>query len=351
MSNPRAILCGYYGQGNGGDEALLATLLQMLPAHVIPVVLSGDPEKTSRQYGVEAVSRKALPAVIQALQQAQVFVWGGGSLVQDATSALSPVYYTSLMAIAQWMGKTTIAWAQGIGPLHRATTRWLAHQTFTRCTAVSVRDQGSAKLMSAWQCPPLLAPDPVWALESLPMTGLSDLPAPRIAVVLRNHPDLTPARCDRLIQALVTLQQATDTCILLLPFQPTRDRALAETVQAQLKGPNKLLIVEDPRKLKGVFRGVEMTIAMRFHGLIMAAAEGCRCFALSYDPKVSQLMTALDLPGWTLGQIPDDPKEICRTWLEYYVNGTSLSPDQVASLVDRAKMHQQLLIETIGSST
>ena len=33
----RAILCGDYGKGNGGDEALLASLLQMLPDGVTPI--------------------------------------------------------------------------------------------------------------------------------------------------------------------------------------------------------------------------------------------------------------------------------------------------------------------------
>ncbi|NJL90730.1 MAG: polysaccharide pyruvyl transferase CsaB, partial [Coleofasciculaceae cyanobacterium SM2_1_6] len=44
----RAVLCGYYGKGNGGDEALLATLLQMLPDHVEPVVLTATPKETSQ---------------------------------------------------------------------------------------------------------------------------------------------------------------------------------------------------------------------------------------------------------------------------------------------------------------
>lgn len=53
----RVLLSGYYGQGNGGDEALLATLLQMLPPEVTPVVLSGNPKQTRDRYGVEACER------------------------------------------------------------------------------------------------------------------------------------------------------------------------------------------------------------------------------------------------------------------------------------------------------
>lgn len=43
----RVILCGYYGQDNAGDEALLVCLLQMLPATVEPVVLSANPQVTT----------------------------------------------------------------------------------------------------------------------------------------------------------------------------------------------------------------------------------------------------------------------------------------------------------------
>ncbi|WP_421655307.1 hypothetical protein [Leptothermofonsia sp. ETS-13] len=48
MGTVQAILCGYYGQGNGGDEALLVSLLQMLPQHVAPLVLSGNPPADPR---------------------------------------------------------------------------------------------------------------------------------------------------------------------------------------------------------------------------------------------------------------------------------------------------------------
>ncbi|MUL34915.1 polysaccharide pyruvyl transferase CsaB [Gloeocapsopsis dulcis] len=343
----RAVLCGYYGKGNGGDEALLASLLQMLPDHVTPIVLSGNPQQTRDRYHVEACDRMGLLSVIQSLRKSDAFIWGGGSLMQDVTSAISPLYYGGLMILAQQLGLKTIAWAQGIGPLKRDTTLKLARRAFSNCTAVSVRDQSSAALLSEWGIPWTLAPDPVWALAVSPVPGLWDLPAPRVAVTLRSHPQLTATRLNNLTRALIDFQKATQTCILLVPFQQSQDLAIAEAIASQLPGANKILNLQDPKALKGVFRGVEMVIGMRLHSLIMAAAEGCRCFALSYDPKVSRLMTELDLSGWDVTQIPEDHRVICTTFLEHYANGNSLTPDQIQSLVDRALMHQDLLQQVL----
>jgi len=345
----RAVLCGYYGKGNGGDEALLASLLQMLPSEVSPLVLSGNPDQTHDRYRVETCDRFRPLAVLKALRQSDVFIWGGGSLIQDATSAMSPLYYGGIMALAQQLGLKTIAWAQGIGPLKRPLTRRLAQKTFAGCTAVSVRDRGSAALLTDWQVPFILAPDPVWALDAAPVPGLWNLPAPRVAVTLRSHPQLTETRLANFTRALIDFQTATQTCILLVPFQQTQDLAIAQAIQPQLSGVSQILCVEDPRSLKGVFRGVEMVIGMRLHSLIMAAAEGCRCFALSYDPKVSELMKELEMPGWDLAQFPEEPNLMSQTWLEHYANGDSLTPEQIQSLVDRALMHKDLLSEALSN--
>ncbi len=339
----RAVLCGYYGKGNGGDEALLATLLQMLPAHITPLVLSGNPAETASCYGVEACDRMSLIAVLRALWRSDVLIWGGGSLMQDVTSPINPLYYGGLMFLAQRMGLKTIAWAQGVGPLRRSWAQRFTRYLFAHCTGVSVRDVGSAQLMTQWGIPFTLAPDPVWALQSQPVPDLWDLPAPRVAVALRSHPQLTPDRLQSLTHALVSFQKATQACILLIPFQPAQDLAIAETIHAALLGPKQILILTDPQQLKGVFHGVEMTIAMRLHALIMAAAAACRCFAISYDPKVSQLMQDIDLPGLTLEQIPLDSAQLCQIWLEQYANGDSLSRIQVQALIDRAQTHQEFL--------
>jgi polysaccharide pyruvyl transferase CsaB len=339
----RAILCGYYGKGNGGDEALLASLLQMLPDEVTPIVLSGNPVETNRRYGVAVRDRMNAFQVIETLRTADALIWGGGSLIQDTTSLASPFYYAGLMGLAQQMGLKTVAWAQGIGPLKREITRKISQPCFARCTGVSVRDKGSATLLADWQIPFTLAPDPVWALENSPVSGLWDLPAPRVAVCLRSHPTLTPARLSILTQALIDFQKATRTLILLLPFQASQDLAIAQSLHEALPKRSRILSLEDPRKLKGVFRGVEMAIGMRYHSLIMAASEECRCFALSYDPKVSQLMDELEMPGYLLSELPDDPYLISKTWIEHYANGDALSPQRIKFIVDRSLFHREVL--------
>lgn len=269
--------------------------------------------------------------------------------MQDATSVISPLYYGGLMAVAQRMGLRTIAWAQGIGPLTRPITRWVTRRNLSHCAAVSLRDAGSAELVANWGIPFTLAPDPVWALQAEPVPGLWNLPAPRVAVVLRPHPQLTPQRLQVLTQALIDFQKATQAYILLIPFQVSQDLPIAQALHAQLPEVSTILQLTDPHQLKGVFHGVEMAIAMRFHGLIMAAALECRCFAISYDPKVSQLMQEIDLVGWPVEQMPTQSRQISQSWLELYANGEALSTDRIGAIVDRALIHQDALRSVLSA--
>ena len=349
MNRIKAVLCGYYGMGNAGDEALLVSLLQMLPESVLPIVLSGDPKTTKKQYGVTSCDRKSTFTILNALQQSDVFIWGGGSLMQDATSIASPIYYAGLMALAQQRGLKTIAWAQGIGPLNRSLTRWLTKQVLLGCEGISVRDTVSAQLLNSWQIDTVLAPDPVWALQSEAVSPLDDISRPIVAVTLRSHPLLTKGRLETIVKALGDFQAQTETYILLVPFQPVRDRAIANSILAQLDRDCRILTFDDPKKLKGLFRQVKMAIAMRLHSLIMAAAEGCSCFALSYDPKVTRLMSEASLPGYELASLPLDPQQITRAWIKQY-HGSGLSSVQIQSLIDRALIHRQLLSKVLNNN-
>ena len=333
--------------GNAGDEALLVSLLQMLPTSVEPIVLSGNPSATKKSYGVASYHRKSTFAILKIMQQSDVFIWGGGSLMQDATSIASPIYYAGLMALAQQRKLKTIAWAQGIGPLNKPLTRWLTKQVLLNCDAVSVRDSASAELLRSWQIDPVIAPDPVWALQSETPPELPNTDKPIVAVVLRSHQALTAERLKTLIQAIKDFQAQSNSFILLIPFQPAQDLAIAEKITAQLEQDRAIISIANPKQLKGLFKQVKMAIGMRLHSLIMAAGSGCSCFALSYDPKVTQLMSELDLPGYELAELPQDPEIISNIWLKQSNRQQTTSEGKIQSLVEQALIHQQLLKKVI----
>jgi polysaccharide pyruvyl transferase CsaB len=348
MNTKQAVLCGYYGFGNGGDEALLATLLQMLPAQVTPVVLSNNPQKTAKTYGIRSISRWNSLEVLTALRQSQAFIFGGGSLLQDATSLKSVLYYCGLIGLAQGMGLSTMAWAQGLGPLKTSLGQQLTRRALAQCEGITVRDGGSAKILEQWKLPYSVTADPVWALESLAVTELADLPMPRVAVVVRTHPQFTEARIQTFIQALQDFQKATDLFVLLVPFHLPQDVGLSERIAEALEDKAELLLIDEPRRLKGVFRAVDYTLAMRFHGVLMAASEGSVVWGLSYDPKVKQLLQDIQAPGCSLDELPNR-QALCRIWLDQYANGSALSETQRASWADRAKINAAMLREILTS--
>ena len=110
----RLVLSGYYGFDNSGDEAVLQSILLALRAEgeaagirVEPIVLSGNPDRTRRMYGVEAVHRMKPTELLKAIRRCDGVISGGGSLLQDATGKLSIPYYLGVLKLAQWLGKPT----------------------------------------------------------------------------------------------------------------------------------------------------------------------------------------------------------------------------------------------------
>ena len=100
---------------------------------------------------------------------------GGGSLLQDATGFKSIPYYLGVIKLAQWLGKPTFVYAQGVGPVNRKLFRPFIASVFRRCDYISVRDAESAELLRSMGIPGgdiEVVPDPVMGLK-LPEDGVA----------------------------------------------------------------------------------------------------------------------------------------------------------------------------------
>jgi polysaccharide pyruvyl transferase CsaB len=312
MTRPaRILVSGYYGFANAGDEAILAGLLQgykELAPEAELTVLSGDPEATACEHAVAAVPRDPRTAFSK-LGESDLFISGGGGLLQDATSWRSPLHYLGLMRLARRAGLPVACLAHSIGPLRRRWVRWFTRRTLNRVDLLTVRDGLSETALRALGVDhevhvtadlAFILPSPreeeiaaAWANADLARDD-----RPIVALALRQPPgDASPGPLPALASAVTAACQETALRPILIPMQYPRDVEYAEQVAARVSVPTEILRPHlAAREILAFIAGCDLVVAMRLHALIFGAICGRPLVAISYDPKVVGLMGELGLP-------------------------------------------------------
>ncbi|MDI9586782.1 MAG: polysaccharide pyruvyl transferase CsaB [Acidobacteriota bacterium] len=322
----RFLISGYYGFGNAGDEAVLEAILQGLdrrfPGHET-CVLSAHPDATAALYEVRAVQRWSLPVVWRELGRATVLIQGGGGLIQDTTSRVSPAYYLGILAMARARRVPTMVFAQGVGPIRTGFVRWWTGYEFRRAGIVTVRDPASLELMAELRVRgATLVADPALLLEHadgplderISQLGL-DEEAPRAILAVRRWPGGEHA-LEACAAAGSWLRENAGCEVLVAAFQEPDDVEAAQTVAAQIPGAHVLTGRRRAAELAKQVAAARVVVSMRLHGLIFAAAHAVPAVGISYDPKVRAFA---ELAGQPWVDLPDCTPErlvqvVSETW-------------------------------------
>lgn len=335
----RIVISGYYGFGNLGDEAILATLVQQLSDRYELVVLSANPAETTASFGVRAIERTDMAAIWQALSGASLFLSGGGGLMQDVTGGLSVPYYAGLMKLAQWRRVPTMVFGQGVGPLKNMSSRLMVRAAFGRAQAVTVRDQASydlARSLGVAADRLVLAADPVLCLQPAPAERIDEIAQsiglspdlPKIAVAVRPWYTWFERQFKVFNTALTQLSMESGAQLVLLPFQMPGDERITEELYDCLRyrpeghvAPVAMLQAPlSPPEMEGLIGRMDMVIGMRLHALIMAASSGVPSVGLVYDPKVAHLCGQWGFPSVPSIEALDDAKAfetmLAQAWQE-----------------------------------
>lgn len=313
---------GYYGCGNTGDEAVLAGILESFAqcgyvGRVEFTVFSANPAATEQQHSVKAVDRMNLRLLRQTLIESNLLLSGGGSLLQDATSLRSLLYYLWVVRLASACGTPVMFYAQGIGPLRRRLSRVLVRMVANRVQFISVRDAASAALLQkiGVNRPPIeVTADPSFTLRAeewaavekrlraagvpadRPLLGVAlrpRVPGSAIGSGGRDRKMSTPGITDYAYM-IDLLAQKTDAHPVLVTMQPPEDLPLAEQVAKCVRSEVSILREPlAPRAAVGIIGAMTGLVAMRLHALIFGVMGGVPLVALSYDPKVASLMEDL----------------------------------------------------------
>ncbi|OKP85858.1 polysaccharide pyruvyl transferase CsaB [Paenibacillus helianthi] len=366
----KIIISGYYGFRNSGDEAVLQSILIALQKHSLatgivldPVVLSIDPEWTTAAYGVKSVHRMKLGEVRSAIAGSAGLISGGGSLLQDVTGSKTIPYYLGIIKLAQWMGKPTFIYAQGIGPVNRKLFHPLIKSVFRKCSYISVRDEQSRELLQSmgldWNKIEVV-PDPVMGLslpeDQVPSSkGALSPPAVQTVGISVRFWEQSRGELDAITEGLLKACKQTPLHLRFLPFHHSSDNEASRYIMQKLENEisqygGVVSICEDALHPQQMLREVgecDVLIGMRLHSLIYAAGRRVPLIGISYDPKIDHFLERVGCQpiGTTSsldsGKLAAEVLQLLSATDEWKLNREPL----IASLVQEAEAPARQIVE------
>ena len=302
------LICGAYGKGNAGDDAILKAILAQLKAvdRDMPIhVMSHDPAQTRLCYHVGSVHVFNPFAFWPLMRKSKLFVSGGGSLIQNETSTRSLNYYLTTIRMAHAAGCRVMMYGCGIGPVTGSGSRRTTARVLDRCVdEITLREDLSRQDLAAMgvtrpritvTADPalLLRPASAGAVDSYFLSNDLD-PAGQYAMfVLRPWKNLD-AHLQAIVEIANYVNQKHGLTPVFVALEPTRDLETNRRAAAML--PCKAFVLPAPRDEQltiGMMQKMRVIVSMRLHALIFASSVGAPLAAISYDPKVTGFMAYL----------------------------------------------------------
>lgn len=305
----KAVISGYYGYDNLGDDAILYAISKQLSALEPPVrltVLSRRPKETAACYGLRAVSRFSPVAVFRAIRKSDILISGGGSLLQDRTSTRSVRYYLGVIRLAQLLKKPVFLYANGIGPLSREKNRRRVCRCIENCHGVTLRDSDSLlelKTLGVTRQDIHVTADPAFTLngddrgrQRLSALGIPT-EGPLLGISLRRVPGIEE-QIPQFAALFDKIAREQGKTLVFFVMQESLDRELSLAVMEQMEAPAYLAASPmDPAGMLSMLRCMDALVSMRLHTIIFAARERVPAVGCVYDPKITAFLQMLGLPS------------------------------------------------------
>ena len=287
----KAVISGYYGFKNFGDETILSVLIQHIKPMIDNItVFSSDIDYTKNEYDVDSVHSFDLKNVIKTIKSCDILISGGGSLFQDVTGIKSLLYYAFVILLAILFKKKIIIFAQGIGPLKNKISKIIVKELFKCCDLVTVRDENSLKILKEWNIKGYLVCDPVFDIDIEAKEKKSV-----VGIQLRDFHTVNYNLLNKI--ALLINAKFADKKIKLFILQNDYDTDISRKFEADLKSINKDIDIEiTENNIIENISELEYFIAMRYHAILTALKSGVKTCAINYDIKVEQLAKEAGIP-------------------------------------------------------
>ena len=354
----KVVISGYYGSKNGGDEAMLAAMLEVLREEISDLhvtVISLNPEYTKRRHNVDAVPRSDFLTVIKRIRATDLLISGGGSLLQNVTSGRSLYYYLAIIFLALAFGRKVMLYAQGIGPIRGALAHKLMNLIVNRVDLITVRDRGSLEELSRLNItrPKIFCTaDPVLAIKPVSLDFGEKILARYstahegkfIGVAVRHWLDWEHFQRE-LANALDKIAKTNAAQIVFIPMKFPEDiRAARETANLMTQPCTVLDEEFTTREILSLVGCMDVLIGVRLHALIFAGVMNIPMVGISYDPKIERFLDSIgEKPLGNLGNVTAD--KIFDETQKKLSAQNSRDTNILRELGDLARMNAKLAVE------
>ena len=302
------VICGAYGKGNSGDNAILNAIVEQLH-HIDPdlpiTALSRDPMETKLCAGIDAVYTFSVFKIGRLLRRTKLYISGGGTLMQDATSTRSLLYYLFSIRQAHRRGCKVMLYGCGIGPISKERNQKRTAKVLNRyVNIISVRDRYSIDTLEQLgvtepeihlNADPALLIDPPDTDELRSYLRRSGLVEGKSYVMIALRPwDGFTEKIGAFAAAAEYLHREYGLIPLLYAMEPARDEAAVKAVAEKIHCPHLVLSAgTNGAEILALVRRMSLVISMRLHTLIFASGQGVPVVGIVYDPKVSGFLDYL----------------------------------------------------------
>ena len=310
----KIMISGYYGFNNTGDEAILKSMVGAFKEKIPQIkitVLSHNPLQTSQTYQVKAINRLHLIDIMRCSRDTNLFISGGGGLLQDSTGkGWSILYYLGLILAVKIVKVPVMIYAQGIGPVNKQINKKLIKWILNKVNLITVRDNPSKELLENLGVvkPSIYVnSDPVFLLKKKNINNIIDSHPfiqelinsdnrPLIGVSVREYKSNGSDSKRIFAQAADYLIENYQAKIIFLPLKFDEDVHISEEILSLMKNKAEVLKIKlEPEELLSVLSRLSLVVGVRLHSIIFSSMANIPFIAFNYDPKVKYFVEDLGL--------------------------------------------------------
>ncbi len=310
------MLCGYYGRQNLGDDILLKVITDNLrkECKIQKCSLLTTDTKINPYKIDKCIHRFNLLKIRKYMKRTRMFILGGGSILQDATSSRSLYYYIYITKLAKKLGCKVILYSNGIGPINKLYHRKKVAKLLEEVNYITVRDNKSyeyiRKLGVKNQNIQITA-DEVFTID----TNWVDKPQLEvgknyICVNLRTS-SISDKFIENMSGALNRIYKETGLTPVLLPMHYNQDIGALKKLSKHLECSHKVINRNiSHSSTLSILNQCDAVIAERLHAIIFGCIFTKPFIAINYDPKVFSLCAELDMSDFVLSSANNSTDDI-----------------------------------------